>query len=155
MSLFSLPVIQTDLWELTGMSRIGRAPTSTLLQHELHRQTGGQRYTGSGIELILYKKLNLFEQLIKVCLPYVPSTLIQTKISFDKYSNVHPYLSKMFGHFGIKICYCQTQGKVFRLGVDFVLPLSQEQQEEPSTKIYQNTRNCSVWLRLKLNNKMG
>ena len=37
--------------------------------------------------------------------------------------------------------YCQTPGKVFRLGVDFVLPLSQqeeqEQEEEPLTKIYQ------------------
>ena len=38
--------------------------------------------------------------------------------------------------------YCQTPGLVFRLGVDFVLPLSQEQeqeqeQEEPLTKIYQ------------------
>ena len=35
---------------------------------------------------------------------------------------------------------CQTPGEVFRLGVDFVLPLSQEeqqQQEEPLTKIYQ------------------
>ena len=38
--------------------------------------------------------------------------------------------------------FCQTPGYVFRLGVDFVLPLSQEQQqqqqeEEPLTKIYQ------------------
>ena len=38
--------------------------------------------------------------------------------------------------------YCQTPGYVFRLGVDFVLPLSQEeeqeeQEEEPLTKIYQ------------------
>ena len=38
--------------------------------------------------------------------------------------------------------FCQTPGKVFRLGVDFVLPLSQEeeeekQEEEPLTKIYQ------------------
>ena len=38
MSLFSLPAIQTDLWELAGMSRIGRVQTSTILQHELHRQ---------------------------------------------------------------------------------------------------------------------
>ena len=38
--------------------------------------------------------------------------------------------------------YCQTLGLVLRLRVDFVLPLSQEQQEEeqeeqPLTKIYQ------------------
>ena len=34
--------------------------------------------------------------------------------------------------------FCQTPDQVFRLGVDFVLPLSQEQeQEEPLTKIYQ------------------
>ena len=36
---------------------------------------------------------------------------------------------------------CQTPGLVFRLGVDFVLPLSQQQQEEqeqePLTKINQ------------------
>ena len=41
--------------------------------------------------------------------------------------------------------YCQTLGLVLRLGVDFVLPLSQEEQEEeqeqqeqqePPTKIY-------------------
>ena len=39
--------------------------------------------------------------------------------------------------------YCQTLGLVLRLRVDFVLPLSQEQEEqqeeqqEPPTKIYQ------------------
>ena len=39
--------------------------------------------------------------------------------------------------------YCQTPGAVLRLGVDFVLPLSQqeeqqqEEQEKPLTKIYQ------------------
>ena len=38
--------------------------------------------------------------------------------------------------------YCQTPGYVFRLGVDFVLSLTQEQEEqeqekEPLTKIYQ------------------
>ena len=37
--------------------------------------------------------------------------------------------------------YCQTPGQVFRLGVDFVLLLSLEEQEqeeqEPLTKIYQ------------------
>ena len=37
------------------------------------------------------------------------------------------------------IYFCQTQGLVLRLRVDFVLPLSQEQdeEEEPPTKIYQ------------------
>ena len=40
--------------------------------------------------------------------------------------------------------YCQTPGLVFRLGVDFILPLSQQQQQDyeqknkkPPTKIYQ------------------
>ena len=34
--------------------------------------------------------------------------------------------------------FCQTLGLVLRLRVDFVLPLSQEQeQEQPLTKIYQ------------------
>ena len=36
--------------------------------------------------------------------------------------------------------FCQTLGLVLRLRVDFVLPLSQEEQEEqeqPPTKIYQ------------------
>ena len=45
--------------------------------------------------------------------------------------------------------FCQTPGSVFRLGVNFVLPLSQEQEEqeqeeeeeEPLTKIYQNGVN--------------
>ena len=38
------------------------------------------------------------------------------------------------------ICFCQTPGYVFRLGVEFVLPLSQQEQEqeEPPTKMYQN-----------------
>ena len=37
------------------------------------------------------------------------------------------------------IAYCQTLGLVLRLRVDFVLPLSQEEQEQeqPLTKIYQ------------------
>ena len=35
------------------------------------------------------------------------------------------------------LSYCQTPGQVFRLGVDFVLPLSQEQeQEEPTPKSF-------------------
>ena len=29
-----------------------------------------------------------------------------------------------------KLKYCQTPGYVFRLGVDFVLPLSQEEQQQ-------------------------
>ena len=41
----------------------------------------------------------------------------------------------------IEYCYyCQTPGLVFRLGVDFVLPLSQEEEQEeqePLTNIYQ------------------
>ena len=40
----------------------------------------------------------------------------------------------------ISLFFCQTLGLVLRLRVDFVLPLSQEQeeeQEEPLTKIYQ------------------
>ena len=55
-------------------------------------------------------------------------------------------------YFGVCLCnfykifeakliqYCQTLGLVLRLRVDFVLPLSQEQQEEqqePLTKIHQ------------------
>ena len=46
--------------------------------------------------------------------------------------------------------YCQTPGLVLRLGVDFVLPLSQEQQEkeeEPSPKSYK--RECTKSLKLK------
>ena len=50
--------------------------------------------------------------------------------------------------FSITLPFCQTLGLVLRLRVDFVLPLSQEQQEEqeqeeqeqeeqPLTKIYQ------------------
>ena len=41
-----------------------------------------------------------------LCLPYLPSTLVWTKISLDNYSYIHPtYLSKKFAHFGINICY--------------------------------------------------
>ena len=41
----------------------------------------------------------------KVGLPYLPSTLVWTKISLDKYSSVYPtYLSRKFGHFGSKVC---------------------------------------------------
>ena len=42
---------------------------------------------------------------------------------------------KMIGH--VKRSCCQTLGLVLRLRVDFVLPLSQQQEEEePLTKIY-------------------
>ena len=41
----------------------------------------------------------------KIGLPYLPSTLVWTKKSLDKYPLVYPtYLSKTFGHFGIKSC---------------------------------------------------
>ena len=41
----------------------------------------------------------------KIGLPYLPSTLVWTKKSLDKYPLVYPtYLSKKFGHFGIKSC---------------------------------------------------
>ena len=42
---------------------------------------------------------------VKLGPPYVPSSLVWTKKSLDKYSFVYPtYLSKKFGHFGIKVC---------------------------------------------------
>ena len=44
---------------------------------------------------------------------------------------------KMIWYLGHTNLYCQTPDYVFRLGVDFVLPLSQQQQE-PLTEIYQN-----------------
>ena len=38
----------------------------------------------------------------------------------------------------LKQRHCQTPGYVLRLGVNFVLPLSQQEEEqEPLTKIYQ------------------
>ena len=44
-------------------------------------------------------------------------------------------------HYILVLRYCQTLSLVLRLRVDFVLPLSQEEQEEqqeqPLTKIYQ------------------
>ena len=45
--------------------------------------------------------------------------------------------------FEIFLC-CQTPGLVLSLRVDFVLPLSQEQQEleQEATKIYQKEVNC-------------
>merc|ERR1712240_944262 len=51
------------------------------------------------------KKLRNFGHMSKVGLPYLPSTLVWTKISLDKYSPVYPtYLSRKFGHFGSKVC---------------------------------------------------
>ena len=51
------------------------------------------------------KKLRNFGQMSKTGLPYLPSTLVWTKKSLDKYPLVYPtYLSKKFGHFGIKSC---------------------------------------------------
>ena len=42
------------------------------------------------------------------------------------------------------LSFCQTPGKVFRLGVDFVLPLSQEEQQqeeqEPTPKYIRRGR---------------
>ena len=51
------------------------------------------------------KNLRNFGHMSKVGLPYLPSTLVWTKISLDKYSSVYPtYLSRKFGHFGSKVC---------------------------------------------------
>ena len=44
------------------------------------------------------------------------------------------------GYVKLVSSYCQTPGLIFRLGVDFVLPLSQQEekeQEQPLTKTYQ------------------
>ena len=55
------------------------------------------------INLERVKKLRNFRHMSKMGLPYLPSTLVWTKISLDKYSPVYPtYLSKKFGHFGKK-----------------------------------------------------
>ena len=52
------------------------------------------------------KKLQKFGYMSKLGLPYLPSSLVWTKISLNKYSNVYPtYLSKMFGHFENKVCF--------------------------------------------------
>ena len=43
----------------------------------------------------------------------------------------HPVATATFCHPHLPISnFCQTPGQVFRLGVDFVLPLSQEEQEK-------------------------
>ena len=50
----------------------------------------------------------------KLGLPYLPSTLVWTKKSLDKYPLVDPtYLSKKFGHFGIKSCHFTLFSQVF------------------------------------------
>ena len=52
------------------------------------------------------KKLRKYGHMSKLGLPYLPSTLVWTKKSLDKYPLVDPtYLSKKFGHFGIKSCH--------------------------------------------------
>ena len=52
------------------------------------------------------QKLRKYEHMSKLGLPYLPSTLVWTKKSLDKYPLVDPtYLSKKFGHFGIKSCH--------------------------------------------------
>ena len=46
-----------------------------------------------------------FGRMSKLGLPYLPSTLVWTKISLDKYSIFYPtYLSNKFGHFENKGC---------------------------------------------------
>ena len=41
----------------------------------------------------------------KLGVPYLPCSLVWTKISLDKHSSVYPtYLPNKFGHFGIKVC---------------------------------------------------
>ena len=41
----------------------------------------------------------------KLAVPYLPCSLVWTKISLDKHSSVYPtYLPKKFGHFGTKVC---------------------------------------------------
>ena len=42
----------------------------------------------------------------KLGVPYLPCSLVWTKMNLDKYSSVYPtYLPKKFGHFGPKVCY--------------------------------------------------
>ena len=64
----------------------------------------------------------------------------QTRLSLPSVAKTHPKIYP--SQFNLQFC----QTPVFRLGVDFVLPLSQEeeeeeeqeeQEEEPLTKIYQ------------------
>ena len=40
----------------------------------------------------------------KLGVPYLPCSLVWTKISLDKHSSIYPtYLPKKFGHFGTKV----------------------------------------------------
>ena len=54
--------------------------------------------------------------------------------------------SSVYAKVGFSVSCCQTLGLVLRLRVDFVLPLSQEQEEEqqPPTKIYQTDNQWGV-----------
>ena len=56
------------------------------------------------------KKLQKFGHIMsKFGVPYLPCSLVWTKISLDKYSSVYPtYLPKKFGQFGTKICQTKT-----------------------------------------------
>ena len=45
------------------------------------------------------------QHMSKLGVPYLPCSLVWTKISFDKHSSVYPtYLPKKFGHFGTTVC---------------------------------------------------
>ena len=60
------------------------------------------------------KQLRKYGHMSKLGLPYLPSTLVWTKKSLDKYPLVDPtYLSKKFGHFGIKSCHFTLFSQVF------------------------------------------
>ena len=53
------------------------------------------------------EKLRKFAHMSKLGVPYLPCSLVWTKISLDKHSSVYPtYLPKEFGHFGTKVCSC-------------------------------------------------
>ena len=81
----------------------------------------------------------MFPQLIEICLIIVKPTITSFFMPRNKFilTNWNDYLWRRF--------FCQTLGLVLRLRVDFVLPLSQEEQEQeeqeqeeqPLTKIYQ------------------
>ena len=52
------------------------------------------------------KKIRKFGHMSKLGVPYLPCSLVWTKMNLDKYSSVYPtYLPKKFGHFGPKVCY--------------------------------------------------
>ena len=51
------------------------------------------------------KKLQKFGHTSKLGVPYLPCSLVRTKISLDKHSSVYSTsLPKKFGHFGTKVC---------------------------------------------------